>query len=357
MVIHGNPRQGAHRLSLGSRGHHAYLLLRQAGEFPDIYEQIVRDVQVTQFPGDLHVGHHGAAIEKNLPAGTRRRLHDLLHAVDIAGKGGNDDTPPALGKDLVERFPDHLFRQGVPFPLHVGGIGHEGENAFLAIPSEGDQVGKLPVHRRLVDLEVSRMDHHPFGGSDCQAAAVHDGMGDPDELHLEAAGAHLLPRLHHVQGDFVVQLEFLELLPDEAEGQGSAVKGRVDVPEHVRQRADVVFMPVGEEDAEYPVRPVAKIRNIRDDEIDPQHVRFRKHEPAVHDDDVVAVLEDRHVEADFPEPTERNDVKRWLFLCRHSPLVVHYRLCRSLRMEERGAILASHFSIHAEPGCPMPRVE
>src|SRR3954451_4170757 len=69
---------------------------------------------------------------------------------------------------------------------------------------------------------------------------------------------------------------------------------------------------VGVRDEERPdvLLLVAEVRDVRDDEVDPEHLFVREHEPAVDDDDVVAVLEDVHVLADLPHPAERDDAER-----------------------------------------------
>ena len=46
------------------------------------------------------------------------------------------------------------------------------------------------------------------------------------------------------------------------------------------------------------------------DEIDAVHLLVGEHEPAVDDDDLVAVLEDEHVLADLADAAERDDLQR-----------------------------------------------
>ena len=212
-----------------------------------------------------------------------------------------------MGEHVGEGLSHKPLREGIPLPLHVGGIRHEGQDARLAVAGERDEVGKLAVHRGLVELEVTGVNHHPLGSADRQGAAVHDGVGDPDEFDFERAGSNLFPRFHHPQVHHLVEVVFLELFPDEAERQGGAVDGWGNVLQNEGERADMVLVAMGQKYPAHPVDLVAQIGNIGDDQIDAEHVRLGKHQAAVDDDDVLAILEDGHVQADLPEPAEGDE--------------------------------------------------
>ena len=92
---------------------------------------------------------------------------------------------------------------------------------------------------------------------------------------------------------------FFELDLDQALGQRRAVDGHVKLRQDVRQRADVVFVAVGDDDAADLVLALLQVGDVRDDQVDPQHVLFGEHQAAVDDDDVVGVLDDHHVLADL----------------------------------------------------------
>ena len=64
----------------------------------------------------------------------------------------------------------------------------------------------------------------------------------------------------------------LQLDRDQAKGQRRAVDGnrvvRVELHEEIRQTADVVLVPVGEDDAQQPVEVLGDVTVIADDEVD-----------------------------------------------------------------------------------------
>ena len=191
-------------------------------------------------------------------------------------------------------------------------------------------------------------------------------MGHPDELDLELSDLHLLAWLHHSEVGLLVQVVFLELFLHEAQGERGPVDGRVQIPEHIGERTDMVFVAVGEQDGAHLLLALHEVADIRDHHVDAEHVRFRKHEAAVHDDDVIAVLEGRHVQADLAETAQCHELEagasctgyfQWVSLlvlpkcgCKRRPV---QRPCCSARI---CAIRASHFRIQDCPGALIPAI-
>ena len=80
--------------------------------------------------------------------------------------------------------------------------------------------------------------------------------------------------------------------------------------DEVRQRADVVLVAVGDEDAPDAVAVVAEVLDVGDDEVDAEHVVRWELETEVDEDDVVFALDDEAVLADLADPAERQDANR-----------------------------------------------
>ena len=74
--------------------------------------------------------------------------------------------------------------------------------------------------------------------------------------------------------------------------------------------AEMVLVTVRDDDALDVVRALAQVREVRQHEVDAQHVRGGEPQAAVHQDDPVLVLEDRHVLADLPQAAEGEDAQR-----------------------------------------------
>ncbi len=75
----------------------------------------------------------------------------------------------------------------------------------------------------------------------------------------------------------------------------------------IRQRADVILVPVREHDRAHHLLPLAEVREVGQDEVDAEMLVAREREPGVDDDDRSVRLVDGHVLADLAEAAERND--------------------------------------------------
>jgi hypothetical protein len=74
-----------------------------------------------------------------------------------------------------------------------------------------------------------------------------------------------------------------------------------------RQGADVVLVSMSDQNAPDVVGAFDQIGDVGDDEVYPEHTLFGKLDPAIDDDNIVAVLQGHHVFADFPETSQGND--------------------------------------------------
>ena len=109
----------------------------------------------------------------------------------------------------------------------------------------------------------------------------------------------------------VVELVLLDLVAEQAAGQGRGVDGHArELRQDVRQRADVVLVGVRDQERLDLRLAFLEVGDVGDDEVDPEHLLVREHQAAVDHDDLVAVLEDVHVLADLADPAERDDAER-----------------------------------------------
>ena len=98
-----------------------------------------------------------------------------------------------------------------------------------------------------------------------------------------------------------------QLFREEPEREGRAVDGHPGLAQEVGQRADVIFVAVGQEHRAKPVALGDRVREIGDDVVDARHlVGVGKHEAAIDGDQLVGELDQHHVEPDLAEPAKRN---------------------------------------------------
>ncbi len=97
-----------------------------------------------------------------------------------------------------------------------------------------------------------------------------------------------------------------QLVAQEPERQSRAVHGHGKSREDVWQRADVVLVTVREDDAADLSDTLLQPLDVRDHEVDAEHLLLRKHQSGVDDHDVVAPAEREHVAPDLAESAERH---------------------------------------------------
>src|SRR4029077_12813764 len=150
---------------------------------------------------------------------------------------------------------------------------------------------------------------------DRQPHRVGDRVADRDRLHPKRPELHRVADAHFAQVRLAQDAVLPELWFDEPERQACAVyRHVVEALQGERQAADVVLMAVGQHDADdlsiscLPAttgRGPQEVRDVRQDEVDAEHVLLREHEPGVHDQDLVLPLEAPHVDPDLAEAAQR----------------------------------------------------
>ena len=186
--------------------------------------------RIAQVLGDPGVGHHGLAVEQDLAAELGGDVDDLLHPVDVGGEDRHDHPARGLADQALQGDADLTFGQGVAGAFGVGGVGHQGQDAFFAVVGEPVQVHDGAGHRGLVDLEVAGVRQVALGGVDHKAHPVHDGVADPDEFEFEGPQGEGLRRLNLPEVGGVQQAVLPELLPQQGQGQGGAVDRECRIP-------------------------------------------------------------------------------------------------------------------------------
>ncbi len=117
----------------------------------------------------------------------------------------------------------------------------------------------------------------------------------------EAAAGEDLDQLGVVE-----QAMLFELALDEGEGELGAVDGDVEFGEDPGQAADVVLVPVGEDDGADFISVFSEIADIGDDDIDAQQLFFGKHQAGIDDDDVILPPECHAVHTELAQAPERD---------------------------------------------------
>ena len=165
----------------------------------------------------------------------------------------------------------------------------------------------------------------PTGRPEGDAHRVRDRMADAERHDVERPDVDLVARVER-KHRIVVELVLLDLVAEQPAGQRAGVDRHArELGQHVRQRADVVLVGMGDQEGPDLLAVLLEVGDIGDDEVDAEHLLVREHQPAVDHDDVVAVLEHVHVLADLAHSAERDDAERHVWVGdRHSVPMVRF---------------------------------
>ena len=137
-----------------------------------------------------------------------------------------------------------------------------------------------------------------------QADTVDDRVRHADRLDAEGAGLDTLARSYGPEVRRLGEPVLAQPLRDQRQRQGGAVHGHHRLAEEIRQGADVILVAVGQDNGVEPRAPGERVRKVRNDVVDPGQLVIGEHEAAVDRNQVLAGLDEHHIEADFPQATE-----------------------------------------------------
>ena len=101
----------------------------------------------------------------------------------------------------------------------------------------------------------------------------------------------------------------LELELDQRQRQPRAVNRHhaAQLLDHIGDRADVILVAVGNENAADLVAVALQIGHVRNHQINAQHILLREDGTAVQDHDIVRIFQHIDIFADFFNPAQRDD--------------------------------------------------
>ena len=309
VIVDGGARERRHGLALGAADEHADFFRREVFHLAGIDDEAVGNFDVAEVFGDLGGVVHGAADEGDLASVLVGEFHGEVDAVDGTREAGDEEAALGVGEDFVELAADGALAGRVSLALDVGGILKEREHALFAVFGEGVQIEELVVGGRGIDLEIAGVnddaERRVNGERDAIDQAVRDADGmDGERCRLEAlVGAHL------AQVGVVEQAVLVELVFDVGQRELGALDGDVEFGEKPGQRADVVFVAVGENDGADALAVLDEVGNVGDDDVDAEEFGFGEHQAGIDDDNVVAPAHGHAVHAELAETAERDDLQ------------------------------------------------
>ena len=301
--------QARHLLSLRAGGDDHDFVIRIAIQIVNRDHHVIRNVQFAQLHG--HSGNigHAAAGQADLTAVLLCRIDHLLNSVDVGGEHRDDDAPLGAREERVEGLPNLLFRHGIAGTLDISGIHQQRQHAALAQLRQLLEIHQLSVHRGVVHLEVAGKDHRAHRALDGHRDRARDGVAHLDEVHVKRADLFRRTGNNGVQRDVGHGSVLLELELDQRQRQPRAVNRHhaAQLLDHIGDRADMILVAVGNENAADLVAVALQIGHVRNHQINAQHILLREDGTAVQDHDIVRIFQHIDIFADFFNPAQRDD--------------------------------------------------
>ena len=307
VVAHRHARQCRHRLALAARRDDDHLLHAVVVDLVDVDDRALRRRDVAELQRDVDDVDHAAAEHGDVALVADGCVDDLLDAVDVRRERRDDDAAARIVESAVKCRTDRALRRRMALALRIRRIRHEHEDTAVAEVGEAAEVRHLAVNRRVVELEVARVHDHADRRLDGESDGIRNRVVDADEADAEAADVDDVA-LHDRMQVARVDAVLLETALEDAERQARAVDRHVDLLEDVRQRADVVLVAVRQHDGLDLVLVLDEVADIRDDEVDAEHVFIREHQSRIDDEDLIIHADDSHILADLPQTSEGDDL-------------------------------------------------
>jgi len=173
----------------------------------------------------------------------------------------------------------------------------------------------------LLRKELTDLRHHPgiflpavltgliaFSMPFLIAIVIPATLGEPLSGISQGTGVHLTQS--GLEPEAREQAMLFQLAGDHAKRQRGAIDWReAEIGQQVWDRANVVLVPVGQQDRLDLILLLAQVGDVGQHKIDAQHLGFREHHAAIEQQDLVAVFEHPHVAPNLAGSAERNDAQ------------------------------------------------
>ncbi len=180
-----------------------------------------------------------------------------------------------VGENFVELAANRALAGRVAFALDVGGILKQRQHAVLAVLGEGVQVEKFVVGGRGIDFEIAGVNDDAERRVNGERHAIDQAVRDVNGMNGEDSGLEPLVGAHFAQVGVVEQAVLVEFVFDVGERELGAPDRDFEFGEHPGQRADVIFVAVGQDDSAHRAGGFRRDRKCRGRRCRRRAVRLR----------------------------------------------------------------------------------
>ncbi len=208
------------------------------------------------------------------------------------------------GENLVEARPHCTFTRRITTPFHIGRVLKQGQYALFAVLRKSMQIEQAIVGRRWIDLEVAGVNQHPQRGMNRQRHAVHKAVRHLDGVDGERPDFERFACLNFVQFGVVEQTVLFQFAFNVGERELGTIHGNIELGQDPRQCANVILVPVRQNQSADVFTVFGEIRDVRHHDIDAQQLRFGKHQARIDHDNVVGPANGHTIHAELAESAQ-----------------------------------------------------
>ena len=297
-----------HGFALASGGDDHCPVLRHLIDLVHTHNDAFRQCHVSQDSAYTQNVFHASACYSNLASVFDGYINNLLQPMHVGCKGCDDDALIAPHEELIKAIPHLHLRVGVSCLLHIGGIAQQAHNAVSADFRKASDVNPVPANRGNIKFEVSRVNNHAQRRVDRQGNGIRNAVVHIDHFHCETSESEhtaCLLREDLRRGEHIL---FFQFQLNKRSGQRRGVNGAIHFFQQMCHRADMVLMPMCQNEPPDFFRICFQITDVGVNHIHPVHTLPRKSHSRVHDNDVISVLEHRHVLSDLAKAAQWNNL-------------------------------------------------
>ena len=269
MIVFRDAGERGPRLPLPTRRDDEDVAARQAHDRVEIDRvgkigQIAVVLRDRQHPVERPAGDH------HLAPGFARDRAERVQARDIAGERGDQHPLARVAPDLFQKPGiDRAFRSAGVRIEDIGAFAHERGHAFVPDRPQFLFGLRLSDDGIFVQLPVAGMEDASVRRVDQQSVAFGDGVR---QRHVATGERPQFERFvaffHHVQFDVPQEIRLFQLAADQFGGERRGIDRHAQFGGEIRHRADVILVPVGQNDRFELVEPGFDEIEIGKDQID-----------------------------------------------------------------------------------------
>ena len=165
--------------------------------------------------------------------------------------------PPGLRKDAIEGLLDLGFAGRAPLRFYIRTVPQEQQNALVAPALQLIHLRELAVSGGIVKLVVTRQNDPASRCRDTDANAIWEAVAGVEKLDGKRTQLDDIIFGHLMQVRLGQQAMFKQLALQQPLRQRGGINGRVQpLVDQIGQRADMILVPVGQDDAANPVQSI-----------------------------------------------------------------------------------------------------